>query len=467
MAFASISASVSAPSRFSSQAHAWSYTPQQNSRSASSPELPLRSPINNAGVRAAKLGFLFIDLNSYFASCEQQLNACLRGKPVAVVPVDSDFTCAIAASYEAKAYGIKTGTLIYEAKQRCPGLICVPAQHKVYVEFHEKIIKAVEQVLPIDKIHSIDEFSCRLLENEQDPNYAITLAKLIKQSIADHVGPELRCSIGLAPNRFLAKVATEIEKPDGLVALLPHDMPGRLFDLQIRDLPGVGYNMQRRLMQAGVNSMRQLWQCSADELRRVWGGVVGEQFWYMLHGEELPPSVTHRRSIGHSHVLDPSQRGQTQAFWVGRRLGLKAASRLRRLDYYASHLYLSVRLEKGGRWSGEAKLRHTQDSFTLMAAFDSLWRKLIAQHPQARLKKVSIVLGQLCTANQLTPDLFDTLQAQTKNSMPVRADLWKALDRINARWGKDTVTLGQAVKRSDLTSKIAFSRIPDVEEFWE
>ncbi|HOO50458.1 MAG TPA: impB/mucB/samB family protein, partial [Alphaproteobacteria bacterium] len=110
--------------------------------------------------------WLFLDLNSYFASVEQQLNPAIHNKPVAVVPLLSDSTCAIAASYEAKRLGIKTGTKIYDAKKLCPDLVCVLAKHDHYVTYHHKILDEIIRHTPIDKVCSIDELSSRLPPNK-------------------------------------------------------------------------------------------------------------------------------------------------------------------------------------------------------------------------------------------------------------------------------------------------------------
>src|SRR5271169_855596 len=112
------------------------------------------------------LRWLYVDFNSYFASVEQQLRPELRGKPIAVVPVETDSTCAIAASYEAKAFGVKTGTPIYEAKRLCPALTCVLARHERYVEFHRRLIDEIERHIPVTAVCSIDEVACRLMDNE-------------------------------------------------------------------------------------------------------------------------------------------------------------------------------------------------------------------------------------------------------------------------------------------------------------
>src|SRR5436190_7894737 len=160
------------------------------------------------------LRWLFVDMNSYFASVEQQDRPELRGKPVAVAPVGSDTTCAIAASYEAKRFGIKTGTNIGEAKELCADLKVVLANPKRYVEVHHLIKEAVESVLPIDGIYSIDEMGCRLIGKERQLENAIELGRCAKQMILDRVGVALKCSVGIAPSRIIAKVAADMKKPD-------------------------------------------------------------------------------------------------------------------------------------------------------------------------------------------------------------------------------------------------------------
>ena len=125
------------------------------------------------------LHWLYLDLNSYFASVEQQINTQLRDKPVAIVPILTDATCAIAASYEAKAYGIKTGTMIYEAKRLCPKLICVKANHEQYVDYHHKILAEIEKYIPIEIVASIDEVACKLIGKQCQEDEARKLAKRI------------------------------------------------------------------------------------------------------------------------------------------------------------------------------------------------------------------------------------------------------------------------------------------------
>src|SRR6202161_3627974 len=200
---------------------------------------------NSYPIPALCLRWLYVDFNSYFASVEQQLRAELRGKPIAVVPVETDSTCAIAASYEAKAFGVKTGTPIYEAKRLCPGLTCVLARHERYVEFHHCLIEEIERHIPVTAVCSIDEVACRLMDNEISVERSTEIARSVKSGIAKTIGSYVRCSIGIAPNRYLAKVGTELQKPDGLVELRPENLPKGLFGLKLRDLPGIGANIER------------------------------------------------------------------------------------------------------------------------------------------------------------------------------------------------------------------------------
>ncbi|HVL39866.1 MAG TPA: hypothetical protein VM328_10800, partial [Fimbriimonadaceae bacterium] len=132
-----------------------------------------------------RLRVIFLDLNAYFASCEQQERPELRGRPIAVVPMMADSTCAIAASYEAKAFGIKTGTKVAEAKEMCPELVLVQARPPLYVHMHKKILEAVEDVLPVEKVCSIDEMRFRLLETESSPAVARELALRLKKIIRE------------------------------------------------------------------------------------------------------------------------------------------------------------------------------------------------------------------------------------------------------------------------------------------
>src|ERR1700730_14736245 len=145
--------------------------------------------------------WLFLDLDSYFASCEQQARPDLRGKPIGVVPLMAETTCCLAASYQAKKYGVKTGTLVADARVLCPDITFVVARHDLYTLYHKTIVEAVDTCIPIDSILSIDEMICALTGSQRELPNALKLAEKIKTTLRERVGDILTCSIGLAANR--------------------------------------------------------------------------------------------------------------------------------------------------------------------------------------------------------------------------------------------------------------------------
>jgi DNA polymerase IV len=258
--------------------------------------------------------WLFLDLNAFFAPCEQQENPALRGKPIIVVQTLTDSAVAIAASYAAKAFGIKTGTLVKDARRLCPAVIPVQARHRVYTGYHERILQAVDTCVPVEKVCSIDEVACRLMGTQRQVAVARELAFKLKRALRDQVGECLTCSIGIAPNVFLGKVASDMQKPDGLVVITKADLPEVLLGLELHEIYGIGARMEQRLHRAGILTVAQLWHATPFQLRRVWGGINGVLFHQMLHGVDIqPPSSRYSKSIGHQHVLEPELRSSDGA----------------------------------------------------------------------------------------------------------------------------------------------------------
>ena len=420
--------------------------------------------------------WLFLDLNSYFASVEQQENPEIRGKPVAVIPSQTDYTCAIAASYEAKAYGIKTGTIIRDAKQMCPNLICVPARHDIYVQYHNRIIEEIIKHTPINKIWSIDELSSRLPPNKRNRTSAEQISHNIKQGLWDNIGSAINCSIGVAPNSLLAKIAGNMQKPNGFTYLPQEELPGRLLDLKLTDITGIGKNMDARLRRARIMSIQDLWNISPKHARKIWGSVQGERMWYWLHGYDFEePQVERNTMIGHSRVLDPNLRSPEKTRLMARRLLTKATYRLRRKDYFASTLVLGVRLIDGRKWRREIKLPNpAQDPFTFLEYLEALWHHMIIEtqtNPTSRartFKKVSTLLMSLRHAEEITGDMMVERYKEKLETLQKRENLANALDHLQKKYEKETVTLGTPPKTlaGYVGTKIAFSRVPETEEFW-
>lgn len=397
------------------------------------------------------LRWLFVDMNSFFASCEQQKNPELRGQAVAVAPMLVDTTCAIAASHEAKTFGIKTGTPIWEAKKRCPHLKVVQARPKLYVEYHHQIVEAIETCIPVESVMSIDEVACKLDNVQRHPGIARALAKSIKEVIRDRVGAALTCSVGIASNKLLAKLASDMQKPDGLVLLLPEDLPQAIVHLELQDICGIGPNMRMRLNEAGITDIAGLWAADAQALRRIWNGITGLRFHALLHGADLTSPVNPTRSMGHQHVLAPDERTIEKATPVIRQLLVRAAQRLRTDGFYCRRLCLDIKwVQDLGHHVDERRFQETQDTRVLLQTLKCLW----SAAPGLKPLRIGVVLTDLAPLATHQPDLFD---------QPEPAKLTTAIDRLNARYGRGTINYGTSILA--MGSKISFQRVPKLEEF--
>jgi len=419
------------------------------------------------------LNWLFVDLNSYFASVEQQDRPELRGKPVGVVPMMADTTCCIAASYEAKNFGVRTGTIVADAERMCPEIVLVEARHEIYVEYHHRIVEAVESCLPVTAVLSIDEMACRLMGRERPLLSALELGRRVKMRIQEQVGPMMRSSVGLATNRYLAKIASDMEKPNGLVALTLDILPQALRQLILRDLPGIGPQTEKRLNEKGIHTMDDLLALNCEQAGQLWGSVWGERLWHWLQGEDFDMTETeHLKSISHSHVLAPEMRTSEKAWAVAHKLLHKAAMRLRAGGLWASSIGLAVgfAVPRGQNapvsrfgvptrgWHEEIRLSECQDNQTLIAALSRMW----ANRPTGAGYDEPYFIG--VNLNGLVPDrlhslnLFDALDGERS-----RARLFAAMDQLNQKYGLSTLapaTMLTAYKAAP--TRIAFHSIPDL-----
>jgi DNA polymerase-4 len=419
------------------------------------------------------LNWLFVDLNSYFASVEQQVRPDLRGRPVGIVPMMADTTCCIAASYEAKACGVKTGTIVADARRLCPEIVLVEARHEIYVDFHHRIVEAVESCLPVTAVLSIDEMACRLMGRERPLLAAMELGRQVKRRILEQVGPVMRSSVGLATNRYLAKVASDMEKPDGLVALPLDILPEALRQLTLRDLPGVGARTEKRLNEKGIHTMEELLALDCQQAGELWGSVWGERLWHWLRGEDFDMAETeHMKSLSHQHVLGPEMRTPEKAWAVAHKLLHKAAMRLRAANLWASSIGVAIgfAVPRGDStpisrfgvptrgWKGEIRLSECQDNQTLIAALTRLW----ASRPTGEHFDHPYFIG--VHLNGLVPDRLHTLNLfEGTEDEQSRMRLMATMDQLNNKYGLSTLapaTMLTAFKAAP--TRIAFHTIPEL-----
>jgi len=339
---------------------------------------------------------LFIDFDSFYASVEQQDNPEYIDKPVIVVPCVSDYTCAIAASYEAKRLGVKTGTKVKVAKDKIPGLFVCGARPKRYVEIHNQILEVLSKHFKKIQVLSIDEMACEI-EEDDDFDCEI-IAGLLKIDLIEALGPKIGCSIGVAKNVFLAKVAADMNKPNGFTAL-GEDAEEKLRLLKLTDLPGIAERMEARLNKSKIRTIDDLFSLDELDLKKAWGSIIGGRWWHMIRGSlicdyglsnnEIP------KSFGHTHVLPPQKRDDSGSYEVFEALLFKGLERLNkhRIGAKRISIYLSWR-------NTETKRRGTYKKVSpiAIASLDYKYWSVIAKKlwdslPPLDLKAIPLLVG--------------------------------------------------------------------------
>jgi DNA polymerase-4 len=378
----------------------------------------------------------------------------------------AETSSCIAASYEAKAYGVKTGTRISDARVMCPGIAIVESRPAQYIRYHHQIVAAVEDCIHVEAVLSIDEMWAWLPLNLREISVIQTIAEKIKATIAREVSPVIKVSIGVGPNRYLAKAASKMRKPDGLFFIEGHDLPEILHGLELRDLNGIGRNMEARMHAAGIHTVEKLCAAPKPLLRHVWGGVMGDRFWHLIRGDEIPDIVSAKKSIGHSHVLPPDFRDPNKAWPILCKLLHKASERLRSHGLFTGALTMHLSFLRGQSWSPEIRFPETDSTVHLIRLLGRLWKD--RPDPRAALIQVAVTLTHLVERGNFTPQLFSTIipendeEIQTSTEKHRRLDA--ALDKLRTRYGRDAVYLGSVQEvRESAPMRISFTHIPDIE----
>lgn len=369
---------------------------------------------------------VFVDMNSFFASVEQELRPELRGRPVGVCPFLSNATCIIAASIEAKRSGIKTGTNVGQAKLLCPGITLVEARPPAYRDYHKRIMETLDQTRCQVIIKSIDE--ALLLVPRDLRGHTTELALEIKNNL-DKLGTQLKASIGIAPNQFLAKMASNFKKPNGLTRVPLSGLEDFYSQLRLTDLHGVSWRMARRFNQIGVATPLDLYRAPYQLLRRSFG-LNGEAWYLRLRGHEIDQAPTTRRMIGHQTTITPHATSDPQVILgLASQLTYKAAVRLRAAGYAARGVVVYLRYNDRSGWQ---RLYHGRHPFCDSPTFLDHVQRLLTRHQLRRpVRLVSVSAIDLVPLSQTTRSLFDEAAGGERLS--------EALDQLNARYGPQTV----------------------------
>lgn len=301
-----------------------------------------------------------IDMNSYFASVEQQANPFLRGRPLGVCAYLHPGGCVIAASIEAKERGMKVGMTMEIAKTVVPDAVFVQNEPAKYRSTTSRIFSIFHQVTDRVEHYSIDEAFLDLTGWYRDPAEASWALARVRQRIYKEVGEWLRCSIGIAPSRFLAKLGSGIQKPSGLTIITEENLDSVLAGLDLEDICGIGRRMRMRIEALGYMTPLELKRAPVSNLMHAFG-KMGYLLWVKLNLYDVEDVVSvppKPKSVGHSYCVPMRVNREGKVEPVLTKLAEKAARRLRQQGLYAKVVIVSMGFRNrdgGGRMKEEGK----------------------------------------------------------------------------------------------------------------
>jgi DNA polymerase-4 len=308
---------------------------------------------------------LHVDMNAYFASVEQAANPLLRGKPIAVGGGAGGKRSVVAAcSYEAKARGVKNAMPAWEALKICPDLIIVAGDMNKYIYTSSRIMTQLRTYTPQVEVFSIDEAFMDVTETGPRFGGPFAIAKKIKQWIRERF--HLTCSIGIGPNKLLAKLAGELKKPDGLNELRPADIPGKIDGIKVSELCGVGRKLEEYLGQMGVKTFGDLHRMPREKLVKRFGAVWGDHLWQMGQGKDDTPVLPSyyeeaARSMGHSYTLPKFTTDREEVKGYLLRLAEQVGRRLRKEHCKGNVVHVSLGFGNYQFWGKQRKVEDYLD----------------------------------------------------------------------------------------------------------
>ena len=292
------------------------------------------------------------------------------------------------------------------------------------------------------------------------------VAETIRAKLAQGIGPYITPSIGFGPNQVLAKIAAEMNKPNGLICLHPSQLPQALYPIDLADIPGIGRGMTKRLSAANIATVQQLMALSGKQMRSLWRSVEGERLWAGLHGYQLEKPKTQKRMFGHGRILSPDWRNRKGVRNCARLLLVKAARRLRRAGFAAGHMSVSIGFADKTRLRAEQKLCVPAiDDQSFLAGLEVLLAKLWQRAPNARPFKVSICLSGLVRTQDRCEDLLETPADRLQRRR--WENLSALIDTANNHYARTMISVGTHIEPPGgyTGGKIAFGRIPDMKDF--
>ncbi len=387
---------------------------------------------------------MHIDMNAFFASVEQANNPEYRGKPIAVIG-SAKRTVITTSSYEARAFGVKTGMTTWEARQKCPQLIFVVGDNRKYTWTSAQIVKMMQQFTPLVEVFSIDEAFLDLTGCTNLFGPPESIAYRLKAEIKHHFG--ITCSIGIAPNKLLAKLASDMQKPDGLTIIKPEDVARILDRVPVKDLCGVGSKTARQLGLYGIKTCGDLGRFPVDVLRKRFG-IVGVRLSEMGRGIDDSPVIPAEnadevKSVGHSMTLERDIEDRKEILKYLLQLSEMVGRRSRRYNVWGKTVTLSIRYADFDTWVGkqETLRQYINQSEDIYRAAVAILDSLVLIQP---VRLLGVRLSNLRYESNQLPLFPDERK---------KGQLVNAMDDVNDKYGDFSVTFGSLLDEEKAKDK--------------
>lgn len=391
---------------------------------------------------------MHIDLNSCFATIEQQARPLLRNKPVAISNRTSKNSCIITASYEAKARGVKVGMRRIEALQICPELIFVESEPGKYRYVYHKLLSIMRSYSPNVKMKSIDEgvIDFKNCENILQGKDLEQIGSEIKCRLKSEIGCWMKCNIGISTNRFLAKTAAGLHKPDGMDMITHKNLREVLTTLELRDLTGIAKANEKRLILAGINTPLEFLDANEDVLRqRVFKSICGSQWYNRLRGFEVDDYSSDIKTVGRQYVLESNKLSRLEIEQRLLHLCEDVGARLRRKSRVARGVQVHVYTHSHSYWH---KCHKVVVPFFTDKAIWSLARQLFKSTP-SDIREIGVTCYGIEHNRNNQLSIFQDSIAREEN-------IQEAIDNINNRFGDRMIHCAETLPTRMVKTKVPF-----------
>ncbi|MGB9641895.1 MAG: DNA polymerase IV [Candidatus Ratteibacteria bacterium] len=369
---------------------------------------------------------IHVDMDAFFASVEQTFNPFLRGKPVFVSGNTARDSVIAACSYEAKKYGVKSGMSIIEGLNLCPGAIIVRGNSEKYIDTSQRIFNVLKTFTEKVELYSIDEGFLEISSENISNEHLIELGISIKNAIKKETA--LTCSVGISRNKTVAKIASDLCKPDGLMIVMEDEIPRFMEKLPVEKVPGIGPKMAEQLSLMGIEFCGQIEKIPLNLLKKKFG-VRGEQVWYLCHGmgeTKVNIQSPEPKSFGHSYTLRDDTDDINIILSVLCRLSHQVGMRMRQENYYGNVVTVVVRYSDFTSFSKRKTYPFWFNDDQTIFRYASFL--IFAEPVIKKLRLLGVSVSGIHKRYQMS--FFGNEK---------REKMLKAMDAINEKYGTDTI----------------------------